>query len=162
MAGSISDQLLKMGLVDEKQAKQAKHRQRQENSKKGRRGVEAARVDRRALLEANQAQARQADKDRERGRQDEVALREAQNRIAQIVQSGSVRGRTGGRKRFYYESRDGRVPYLELNDETVDGLDKGSIALAEEPSGRIVLVDGDCARRIAELDPMWLALWNRP
>ena len=162
MAASISDQLLKMGLVDEKQAKKAKHQQRQDNKKKGRRGVEAARMDRRAALEANRQNASQKDRARELERQEQSNRHAEQHRILQIVQSGTVKGRTGGRKRFYYESRDGRVPYLEVSDEVFDGLENGKMALAEEPEGRISIIESQSAERIAELDPMWLALWNRP
>ena len=162
MAASISDQLLKMGLVDEKQAKKAKHQQRQDNKKKGRRGVEAARMDRRAALEANRQNASQKDRARELERQEQSNRHAEQHRILQIVQSGTVKGRTGGRKRFYYDSRDGRVPYLEVSDEVVEGLENGKMALAEEPEGRISIIESQSAERIAELDPMWLALWNRP
>ncbi len=161
MAGSISDQLLKMGLVDEKKAKQVKHQKRQENTKKGRRGVENARMDRRAALAASQDNARQKDRERELQRQEKSDKIAEQHRIMQIVQSGTVKGKTGGRKRFYYDSRDGRVPYLEVNDDVLDALEKGTMALAEEPEGRMFIIDESSAARVAELDPLWLALWNR-
>ena len=160
MAASISDQLLKMGLVDEKQAKKAKHQQRQDNKKKGRRGVEASRMDRRAALEANRQNASQKDRARELERQEQSNRHAEQHRILQIIQSGTVKG--GPVDESDYDGRDGRVPYLEVSDEVVDGLENGKMALAEEPEGRISIIESQSAERIAELDPMWLALWNRP
>jgi len=160
MAGSLGDQLLKMGLVNEKQAKKARHEQRQENKKRGRQGVEDSRMDRRAALIANQENQRQKDRTRELSRQEKSDKLAEQHRLLQIVRSGVVKGRTGGRRRFYYESRDGRVPYLEVNDEVLEALEAGAMALAEDLDGRTSIIDRSSAARIAEIDPNWLALWN--
>ena len=69
-------------------------------------------------------------------------------------------GRTGGRRRFFFEARDGRVPLIEVNDDTMAGLEGGRIAIAEDPHGSTTLITREAAERIADLDGTWLRLWN--
>ena len=70
MAGSLSDQLLKLGLVDDKAVKKAQHDQRQSNKKKGRKGVAQSREDRNKHFEAQRQESRRSDQARERTRLD--------------------------------------------------------------------------------------------
>lgn len=76
--------------------------------------------------------------------------------IARIVEAGRVEAGSGGRRRFYYESRDDRVPYLELPDALASRLEKREAAICEAPDGTVSVVDADTARRIAALDRRWL------
>ncbi len=159
---SIKDQLLKLGLVDEQQTRRAEHQKRVSNKKKGSRGVAE---DRRAR-EAQGGDARrvrqEADRAREQGREAGRLEHEAQGRVAQIVASGRIKGRTGGPGRFYFEARGERLPYLAANDETVTALGNGRYAIAESPMGEVTLVDAEAAARIRDIDDAWLRIWNRP
>lgn len=76
--------------------------------------------------------------------------------IARIVEAGRVEAPAGGRRRFYYESRDDRVLYVELQDALASRLEKRDAAICEAPDGTITVVDADTARRIAALDRRWL------
>jgi uncharacterized protein len=160
MGGTLGDQLLKLGLVDEKQVKKSKHDQRTDKKARGRDGIEADRSRRAKEADQRRTTARQTDRDRSRERNESAADRETQNRIQQMVASGRVDGRTGGRRRFYFESRDGRVPLMEVNDDTHNGLEAGRIGIAEDLEGKITLITRESAARVAELDPSWLRAWN--
>ena len=134
---SIKDQLLKLGLVDEQQTRRAEHQKRVSNKKKGRGGVAADRREREAQgAEARRAR-QEADRAREQGRQTGRLEDEAQGRVAQIVASGRVKGRTGGSGRFYFAARGERLPYVPANDETTTALGNGRYAIAESPTGEV-------------------------
>jgi len=77
-------------------------------------------------------------------------------RLLKLAQGGRVEGRTRGQRRFYYVSRAGFVPCLELSDEVVRDLEQGVIAIAESERGDAWLVTGDCARALVEADPAWI------
>ena len=158
---SISDQLLKLGLVDAKRAKKAEHDKRVGNKKRGGgAGGAAERRARDAKAQAQREARRAADRAREIARQAETGGRETQLQIEQMVESGRAPGKTGGRKRFYFEARDGTVPYLHLSDEAFEALANARLAIVESPKGTPTLVVADTAQRIADLDLRWLRLWN--
>ena len=160
MAGSLTDQLLKLGLVDDKAIRKAKHTHRESNKKKGKQGVETDRQQKQADAKNRRLDARQSDRSRELSRHDDVKHREGQQQIDQIIESGRVSGRLHGRRRFYYEAIDGRVPYLEVNDEAINDLQNGRIAFIEGSDGRPVFITREAAARIGELDRTRLTLWN--
>lgn len=159
MAGTLADQLLKMGLVSEKDAKKAAHQQRVGKKQKGRAQIEAERAERRKQAEARQQQQQAADKARGEAERAAQASREVQLQVAQIVQSGKVKAGRGFR-RFYFESRDDRVPYVEVADDVAERVERGDVAVTESPTGEVELVGRDAAARIAELDRSWLRLWS--
>ena len=161
MGGSLGDQLLKMGLVDEKQVRQAQHEQRTSRKRKGRKAVESEKASRAEAARARRDDARREDRARSLAENEVAASHEGQNRVQQIVVSGRVEGRTNGRRRFYFEARDGRVPLLELSDELVDGLEAGRVAVAEGPDGRVTLIKRSAAERVDEIDGTWIRTWNR-
>jgi uncharacterized protein YaiL (DUF2058 family) len=159
MSDSLRDQLLKAGLISEKQARQAAHTQRVDRKQQGRQGVEAEREQRKQQVEAERQAKREADKAREAARRDRVLDRETENRLRQIVASGRI-DKTRGPRRFYFLTRDDRLPSVEVSDELAARLERGGAAIVESPEGELTIVDGDAARRVAELDPAWLRVWN--
>jgi uncharacterized protein YaiL (DUF2058 family) len=160
MAGSLTDQLLKLGLVDDKTVRKAQHTQRQSNKKLGKAGVEVERQQRHESAEKRRHDARSTDKERELLRQGQVNVREGQQQIEQIIETGRVAGRVTGRRRFYYESLDGRVPYVEVSDEAINDLQNGRIAFVEQADGRVTFITREAAERIHALDRQRLTLWN--
>lgn len=157
---SLRDQLLKAGLVSQKQARQSKHRQRVERKQKGADGVEAERAARRAKAE----QAREQERAEARARSaDANAVEDArnlQNQISQIVAGGRTRLDHRGRRRFYFETRDGRVLYLALSDPENDKLQSGQLGIVESDAGKVSVVDRGTAERVAGLDARWIRCWN--
>jgi uncharacterized protein YaiL (DUF2058 family) len=158
VSDSLREQLLKAGLVTEQQARQSAHNQRTDRKKQGREVVEAERQARREKVAAEQQAKREADRQREASRRTSAVDRETENRVRQIVTSGKLE-RTRGPRRFYFLTRDDRVPFVEIGDEVGARLERGQAAVAESPEGELTLIDGDSAKRVAELDPTWLRFW---
>ncbi len=152
----LREQMLKLGLVSEKQAKAASHKDRVRKKKKGRRGVEADRAARSSEQHARTQEQREQDRSREAARQETVQSKTAGERVAAIVDSGRLTGRTEGRRRWYFERRDGRVSYLEVTEDVQGRLESRQARIAESPEGALTLVDAEAARRVAELDASWL------
>ncbi|MCA9527267.1 MAG: DUF2058 family protein [Myxococcales bacterium] len=157
---SLKDQLLKLGLVSEKQARQTAHEQRVKKKTQGREGAAAERDQRQRDAETAQQARREADRDRERARQARQDQKALVHQINDVVEGGKVDGRINGNRRFYYESRDGRVPLIELSDQAFDDLVAGRAALAESPRGEVRVITPDAARKVAALDAAWLRVWN--
>jgi hypothetical protein len=81
-------------------------------------------------------------------------------KVDQVVASGKLSGKTTGPHRFYYDSRDGRVPYAQVSDGILARLESGRAALVESPDGAVTLVDAKTARQVVDLDREWLRVWN--
>ena len=47
---------------------------------------------------------------------------------------------------------DGRIPYLEVNDQVLDDLDRGRTAIAYGDNQDAVLITGDAAARVLAVD----------
>ncbi len=158
----LKNQLLKLGLVSDQQARRVGHEQRVQHKAQGREGIEADKATRIQEVEQARQGRRDEDRSRERARQAEQEARALQHRIADLVESGRAEGRTGGSRRFYYEARDGRVPVLELSDEAHEALGNGRLALAESARGEVTLITADAARRVGEVPEAraWLRVWN--
>ena len=82
----------------------------------------------------------------------------------EIAERGRLDGRFRGGRRWYYISRRGVVPCLELNDDAVGRLESGAAAIAESPNGDAWLIDAAAARALADDERGggrdWLRLWN--
>ena len=161
LSQSLSDQLLKLGMVDEKAVKKAKHQKRQKNKSLGRKGVEAAREARDKRANEIEANRREADRAREAERVVSKEIVEEVQRLDQIIESGRLQGRIGGRRRFYVKLSDGRVPYVEINDRIGDGLDDGAYALALGKDGELIVVSSETAGRVYSIERQRLLVWNR-
>lgn len=157
---SLRDQLLKAGLVSQKQARQSQHQARVKRKKSGRAGMQAERDAKQAELAAQKAAERQAAKARSAAQNAEVDARGLQNRVSQIVKGGKAKIDERGRRRFYFETRDGRVVYLALGDPENDQLQSGQLGIVESATGKVSVIDRETAARVAELDPEWIRQWN--
>lgn len=157
--GSLSDQLLQMGLVSKKQAKQATHTKRKHNKKQGRTGVEADRARRDAQGRERQQDQSDSDRDRERDRQRRQDGKAEVDRLKQIVSSGRLNG-ADGRRKYYFETRDDRVVYLNVSDDAQQRLESGKAAIVESPKGKTTVINADSAQRVAELDGRWIRCFN--
>ncbi len=77
-------------------------------------------------------------------------------RLVQLAQQGRVEPKTRGHRRWYYVTRKGLVPFLEVSDETAKDLESGALALCETPRGECWLVDQATAAKLVETDPSWV------
>jgi len=156
MSMSLRDQLLKAGLVNEKQAKQAV-KQKQKQSRMEHRGqAEKDRSQEEAVL---QAQAEKLAKDQELNRaQEEKKRRKAeQAQIKQLIETSRLPKLTT--EDYYNFVDDKKVKRLSVNVMMRDKLSKGSLAIVRY-EGRYEVVPRATAERIQERDPKRVVLLN--
>jgi uncharacterized protein YaiL (DUF2058 family) len=142
----LRDKLLKAGLVSAEQAKKVEEdaRKKQAPPRPGPRQGGGGGGPRTAARE-------------EASRESPVApSKEESQRLLKLAQTGKVDGKTRGNRRWYFVSRQGAVPYLELSEEAVQGLEQGTMAIAESERGEAWLVSRECATRLREGDPAWI------
>jgi hypothetical protein len=69
-----------------------------------------------------------------------------------------------GSRRFYFVDRNGRIPFLELNESAVEGLTNGTLAIVEADDGEgvnYVVVEAETARRLETVNNEVVRFWNR-
>ena len=157
---SLRDQLLQAGLVSKKQARQSQHKRRVEKTEKGADTLEAEKAAQTAAIAAKLAEQRAADKAREADRNAGKDAHDLQHRVAQIVAGGRARIDDRGNRRFYFETRDGRVVYLAMSEPQTADLAEGRMGVVESRAGKVTVVDRETAQRVAELDSDWIRRFN--
>ena len=156
MSMSLRDQLLKAGLVNEKQAKQAT-KQKQKQSRMEHRGQ--AEKDESQRLAAQQAQAEKLARDQELNRQQEEKKRRKaeQAQIKQLIEGSRLpKLESDDYYNFVDEKKVKRVPVNALMREK---LSKGSLGIVRH-EGRYDVVPRATAERIQERDPRRVVLLN--
>lgn len=156
MSMSLRDQLLKAGLVNEKQAKQAV-KQKQKQTRMEHRGQ--TEKDRSQELAVQQAQAEKLAKDQELNRaQEEKKKRKAeQAQIKQLIETSRLPKLST--EDYYNFVDDKKVKRLSVNVMMRDKLSKGSLAIVRY-EGRYDVVPRATAERIQERDPKRVVLLN--
>lgn len=158
MSMSLRDQLLKAGLVNEKQAKQAsKQKQKQERLvRKGQADQDDSQ--RQAALKA---QAEKLARDQELNRQQQEKA-EQKARAAQIKQLIEVSRLPKLSTEDYYNFVDDKkVKRLAVNNLMRDKLSRGSLAIVRHGGGYEV-IPREAALKIQERDPRRIVLLNTP
>ena len=156
MGLSLRDQLLKAGLVNEKQAKQAgKQQQKQQRlAKKGQ-----AKLDDSARQAALQAQAEKAARDQELNRQQqekaEQKARAAQ--IKQLIERSRLPKLDG--EDYYNFVDDKKVKRIAVNNLMRDKLSRGSLAIVRH-GGAYEVIPREAAVKIQERDAQRIVLLN--
>jgi len=158
--GDLKNQLLKAGLVDKKQIEAVKREKKQARKKKGQKTLEAEVQAKREVQAAEAAERRREDRERELAKQAQLAAHEQLHRIAQIAESSGLEPAGRPNRRWYFEARDGRIPYVAVDDELSHKLERGSAALVESPDGKMWTVSREAAERIDQLDRSWIRCWN--
>jgi uncharacterized protein YaiL (DUF2058 family) len=159
----LRDQLRKAGLVSDKQVRRAKHEERVHASQVGHEGLEAERRAEEARLRAEAEERRRADKARaeeQKRRQEET---EAHDRLAALIRGGWIREATAGSRRFFFETRTGRITFLDLSDTAVRRLSMGRAAIVETCGivrGEFCVVTDKAATGIRQAQPEIIRLWG--
>jgi uncharacterized protein YaiL (DUF2058 family) len=158
MALSLRDQLLKAGLVNEKQAKQA-GKQQQKQQRLVHKGQ--AEKDESQKLAAQQAMAEKAARDQELNRQQQEKI-EQKARAAQIKQLIEVSRLPKLTTEDYYNFVDDKkVKRLSVNTLVRNKLSSGSLAIVRHGGGYEV-IPREAALKIQERDPQRVVLLNTP
>ncbi|HLT05449.1 MAG TPA: DUF2058 domain-containing protein [Pseudomonas sp.] len=158
MSLSLRDQLLKAGLVNEKQAKQAaKQKQKQQRlEKKGQ--AEKDDSQRQAALQAYaEKQARDQELNRQQQQKAEQKARTAQ--VKQLVESSRL---PKLKTEDYYNFVDGKkVKRIAVNDSLRDKLSRGSLAIVRHEGG-YELIPREAALKVKEREQQRIILLNEP
>ncbi|MDQ2695375.1 MAG: DUF2058 domain-containing protein [Pseudomonadota bacterium] len=157
MTNSLRDQLLKQGLIDQKQLRQANSARHQER-KRGQQGKDASADD--AKARARQAQAEKAERDRALNRQhQEQARRKAiAAEIAQLIQTNRLPRGDGGSAFNFVDGK--KVRRLYVSDEVRGRLGSGQLAIVAL-DGRYEVVPAAAAEKIRQRDPGCVLVLNQ-
>lgn len=156
MTNSLRDQLLKQGLIDQKQLKQANSARHQQR-KRRQQGKDAAADD--AKARAQQAQAEKVERDRALNRQhQEQARRKAiAAQIAQLIQANRLPRSDGGSAFNFVDGK--KVRQLYVSDEVRGRLSSGLLAIVVL-DGRYEVVPAVVAEKIRQRDPSCVLVLN--
>lgn len=152
MAGSLRDQLLKTGLVDDKKAKQLAREKRDEHKQQKQLGKHVPTPAEQARARMLQEQAARAEQDREanKAKQEKAARKALYTELKQLVSSNRVE-RKGGE--MPYRFRDGtKIEKIYVTDVLHAQLSRGQLGLARLGKEYIVLPAENIAR-LRERDP---------
>lgn len=149
MGDSLHDQLLKAGLVDKRQVKQAQ-KQKRKQSRQKRKG-QSATVDR-VRAEAQQAQKDRAAQDRALNlqRQEKLQQRQQEAGIRQLIETNRLPATDGDVAYNFIHHK--RVVRIHVSPEIQLKLSRGEVAVVTLDQG-YVLVPGQITERIRQLDP---------
>lgn len=158
MGNSLQEQLLKAGLVNEQTLKQTRSSQRKQTKQAGKHGPP---TDHEARQAAQRAQAEKAARDRElnRQRQEEAALRAAENEIRQLIHAHRV-VRDGGD--LAYNFTDGStLKRIHVNREQHAKIVSGQLAIVRQDAFYEV-IPAEVAERVGARDASLVLVCNRP
>ena len=88
---------------------------------------------------------------------------EVKARIQKMIEEGSLKETGFGSRRFYFVTRENKIPFLDLSDELTGRLEKGQAAIVEIPGNDIVdytIVPRAVARRMQSVDPESVRFMN--
>ena len=152
--GDLTDQLLKAGLINQKQAKQTKHKQRVKQKTVGHKGLDAEERKKKQDFEKKRDEKRTQDRSRNR-KEEEVKLEKVErSQLRNLVRDGAIS--VSGNRRYYFVTRENKVPYLEVSDDIVRKLQHGQLAIIEMPDQkmeRFVVLERNKALQVRETEP---------
>lgn len=73
-------------------------------------------------------------------------------RLARIIDDGRLDD-SEGRKRFHFVARDGRIPFLNVNDVVNIRLQRGVLAIVEDLQGQPAVISRDAAIKLLSEEP---------
>jgi uncharacterized protein YaiL (DUF2058 family) len=167
--GDFREQLLKAGLVTAEAAAAAAEPTAEARARSGGRGGRPQRPRAqesvggrpRGDAPAGLDEAAALERERERVAMGGEAARRREKDALEIARRGRLELRGAGHHRWYFGSRRGALPWLDVPDEVAHRLGDGRAAIVEAPTGQPFAVDADAAARLEALDPRWIRLWNR-
>ncbi len=90
---------------------------------------------------------------------------EAKERIQKMVEEASLKETGFGGRRFYFVTRENKIPFLDLSDELTGRLEKGQAAIVEVPGSEVddyTIVPRAVARQLQTIDPDAVRFLNPP
>ena len=154
--GSMRDAFKKANLISGKDVKRLEHEERVHRSEVGREGVEREKEQRKQEIEQSQQADREATRkaqeriEKERKEDLEIAACKA------LIADEARRPAAGASVRYFFELRDGRLPFVEVGEQDLRQLQAGALSivrLAEGSAHVYGLILTAHARRIAAVLP---------
>jgi RNA recognition motif-containing protein len=88
---------------------------------------------------------------------------EVKERIRNMVEDASLKETGFGARRFYFVTRENKIPFLDLSDELTGRLEKGQAAIVEVPGDDVddyTIVPRSVARQMQTVDPESVRFMN--
>jgi len=158
MGLSLQEQLLKAGVVDEKQVKKAEHEKRMQKKKKKKNGAHSEDS---AKIRLQQQQSEQAKHHQKLNAQrNQQQQRKADQAAAkQMIKSNHFPLEEGDV--VYRYVADGRIKQIFVNQEVADNLSAGRLGLAKGDNG-VVLIPAETVLKVMQRDEDSVLLYNDP
>ncbi|HHC71994.1 MAG TPA: DUF2058 domain-containing protein [Thiotrichales bacterium] len=156
MNNPFQEQLLKLGLVDEKQVKKARQASRKKKGRKGR--GHAAAPEEAEAARRRQEEKRQRDREANLRRQEERKRKELRAQVKQIVRQGCLRNWEG--ELPYRFVVDGKIRTIHLGEEARRQVVGGRAAIVRN-GDRHVPVSAATAEKLLERDASVVVCWHR-
>lgn len=163
---NLRDQLLKTGIINKKQkrqAEQSKHRERKQYQKG--QFDEIAKAQQQQAYMAKLAAERAANQERAAAQHAEQAARERRLQIRHIIDYWQMPEDPAGDRRWYFMTPHNTITHLYVSDPLATQLTAGDLAIVECPDDAdrpYALVDREAAALIARIDPQFVRFHNRP
>jgi uncharacterized protein YaiL (DUF2058 family) len=156
MGGSLSDQLLKAGLVSSGKAKKARHDKKRQRNQGGGEAESGAVAAERAQEKARRDRELNQQRDQERRQRAVVA------EVEQLIKSNAIKLAAGDGEPELFHFTDGTtIRKIELVRQSADALASGRMAIVRAAGG-YRLVRREIAERVSERLPEAVVLLNQP
>lgn len=132
--GNLREQLLKAKLIDENQARNVKREQRQKRRQKGMQTLQKEQREKEAAFRREQLEQAARDRDRAQTELQQLSKSSTAARLIQQIESGEIHTERRGGIPFYFVTRTGRIPCLEISSAMAEALRSGAAAIVEKPS----------------------------
>ncbi|OQY15992.1 MAG: hypothetical protein B6I36_11215 [Desulfobacteraceae bacterium 4572_35.1] len=158
MGLSLQEQLLRAGMVDKKQVKQAEHEKRVQNTKKKKGGISASdsakiRFQQQQFEQAKQHQKLNAEQNQQR------QLKANQSAAKQLIKSSQLPLEEGDVVYRYVDA--GKIKQIFVNQDIADKLSVGRLGLAMGDKN-VVLIPADTVLKVIKRDEDSILLYNDP
>lgn len=156
MANALQHQLLKVGLVDDKQLKKAQKEKRKESQQA--QGSKGGVVDGQQHARQTAKQKLERDQELNRRRSEAAALKAIAAQVRQLVEAHRVAINDGDVP--YRFADEGKVKNLYVTEPARQQIARGRLAIVKS-DGRYELVPSDVAEKIRSRSAAHLVLWNQ-
>jgi len=159
MGLSLQEQLLKAGLVNQKQVKKSEHDKRVQNKKNKKKGAPSSND---AAERLKKQRAQQAERDRELNRQRLQEKKQQEDAAAaqQLIEKNRTKIEWGD-VAFHYVSGSGQIERLDVTQEIADQLGSGAVGVARY-GDESVLVCADTVAKVLQRDADLIIAFNDP
>jgi uncharacterized protein YaiL (DUF2058 family) len=162
---NLRDQLLKTGIINKKQKRQAEQTKRRER-KQHQKGKfdDIAKAQQKQAYEAKLAAERAANRERAADQRTQQEAKERRLQIRHIIDYWQTSDDPTGDRRWYFITPRNTISHLYVSDPLAAQLTAGDLAIVErpdDPDRPYALVEREAATLIARIDPQYVRFHNQ-